>query len=196
MRVLICFVLLAVVSCGRHRGGGGDDDDDLGDGDADADVDGDADADGDTDGDVDADGDGDADVVCFEDSGFQGCHCLPGQSFGDPEEVDACSEETVQDAVCCARVGWPAAGSCSCFRWGCNDGGFCQCSFAAPFDEPEAAACTPQPVCCINLGAGGVTLTCTCSSVGKCDEDSVAVESCGRDEVLCGDDEVRVDGCL
>jgi hypothetical protein len=116
-----------------------------------------------------------------------GCICSPA---GGGDTV--CNETAVNDGICCADRGWPAAGTlCTCKPFTCEQ------VFGSPFvelrceleDLHTGISEGTGPLCCLGFN------TCKCgpSDMG-CDDEDV-VPRCASSVMPCGSSKTRVDSC-
>lgn len=133
---------------------------------------------------------GEEGVHCATNS--EGCSCFSGD---DPNTFE-CSEAAFPKTACCARSGWPGAGSsCQCAApVGCeNLGGVCWCGEGY---RGDLASC-PQPkqagACCtseLRHTDGSTTTRCVCRDTSACLTGEETVSSCIASEYIspCGSD--------
>lgn len=124
------------------------------------------------------------------------CGCFHNADYGSLGV--SCSTATIGGGLCCASVGWPAQGTCSCGRPGCardttND---CQCAVGA--SGSATSSCTGVTCC---LDKSFTTSICTCFTTGSSFDCSAGIQgevnvaSCGLGDVTCGTGTTAVSAC-
>jgi len=125
-----------------------------------------------------------ASVACFGTTDTCSCSWVP-----ETPNRNACTAETVENALCCAEIGWPARGlSCNCQRVECKqttDG--CEC--ASYINGPDSS-CSRGAHCCVSSTGS----SCDCHDA-PCDSLELEVSVCGRAALACSGDRVSVTAC-
>jgi hypothetical protein len=108
----------------------------------------------------------------------QACSCMQAP----PANDYVCSEALMPGTLCCAPVGWPAAGQqCTCNLVECSP--TCDGCFCSLVDYPSAQETCSGPHCCVEPGSFN---TCSCRP-GPCYTYEREVPNCSAATIGCGD---------
>jgi hypothetical protein len=130
-------------------------------------------------------------TTCADSNALPGAAC--SCTYGGAANTFECSTQTYPNTLCCAPLGWPAAGlTCACEPIACYPvPGGCSCTLADHFEPGVASMCSAAGQCC------AVSDSCKCGAaecvserpVGMCDlgqlrcpSQTTAVPSCTKRE--------------